>query len=72
MPNTESAQTGAHVFPYVGSFGNAIANLGQAILTKRVQNIVVCGSQGQQSCNENKSAWPRQGSNAVRDTANFQ
>ena len=51
--------------------GSAIANLGQAILTKRVQNIVGCGSQGQQSGNENKSAWTRQSFNAVRDTANF-
>lgn len=34
--------------------------------------VAVCRSQGLQSANENKSAQMRQGSNAVRDTANLQ
>ncbi|WP_442940402.1 hypothetical protein [Nostoc sp.] len=46
--------------------------LGQAILTNRCQIVIGCGSQVLQSDYENQSAWMRQSSNAVRDTANLQ
>lgn len=42
-----------------------------AIPANRIENVVGCESQGLQKRDENQSAWTRQSSYAVRDTANF-